>query len=186
MYNQGSARQREAAVLVAFCEREQHCLLTLRAQNMRQHGGEVAFPGGMREPSDKDLVATALRETFEEVGVPPALVKIVAQGAPRYTRQGTRVTPIQAEIPLHTPLQACPRELAGIFWLPLEWILEDRRERTDIFTLQGKEYWAPVYRFENFKIWGFTARLLVDVVSQHFGVPLGREHAVAPQVKFKC
>lgn len=185
MYTLRPSHHREAAVLVAFCERQQHCLLTLRSKRMRQHSGEVAFPGGMREPTDNSIVDTALRETHEEVGVPPECVTVLSQGAPRFTRQGTRVTPIQAEIPFDTPLTACPKELAGVFWLPLEWILEDRRERTDIFTLQGKEYWAPVYRFEEYKIWGFTARLLADVVSQRFGVRLAREHALAPQVAFK-
>lgn len=185
MYVSETNSNREAAVLVAFCECRQYCLLTLRSEQMRQHGGEVAFPGGMQDGGDETLIATALRETHEEVGVPPSSVKVLQVLPPRFTRQGTRVTPILGEIPFSTPLVACSRELAGVFWLPLEWIIEDRRERTDIFTLQGREYWAPVYRFEAYEIWGFTARLLADVVSREFGVDIRREHHSAPQVHYR-
>lgn len=160
----------DAAVLLAVKDlhKEPHVLLTRRSKRMKSHSGEVALPGGKWEPCDKSLKATALREAQEEVGLNPNHVMVVEAMAPRFTRQGTRVTPFVANVPSKVALTPCRYELESLFWLPLSVVLNDERVQTDIFNVQGKEYWAPVFHFNHYKIWGFTGRLLVDYANHFF------------------
>ncbi len=77
---QTDTRYPEAAVLVPITRSDEpEVVLTLRASGLSTHGGEVAFPGGRRDPEDPDLVRTALREAEEEIGLPPGLVEIVGR-----------------------------------------------------------------------------------------------------------
>lgn len=154
----------DAAVLLAIrvLSGEPQVLLTRRSKRMNSHSGEVALPGGKWELEDISLQATALREAKEEVGLNTEVVKNVQPMAARFTRQGTKVTPFVGEVPCALTLEPCEFELESLFWLPLNVVLNDERIQTDIFNVGGKEYWAPVYCFKDYKIWGFTARLLVD------------------------
>ncbi len=69
-------------------------VLTLRAAGLSTHGGEVAFPGGRRDPEDADLVRTALREAEEEIALPPGLVEVVGPLSTLVSRHGIEVTPM--------------------------------------------------------------------------------------------
>lgn len=91
----------DAAVLLAVKNLHQNpqVLLTRRAKHMNSHSGEVALPGGKWEPKDKNLKFTALREAHEEVGLNPSQVTVIQSMQPRFTRQGTKVTPFVASIP---------------------------------------------------------------------------------------
>ncbi len=175
----------QAAVLLAVAEVSggEEILLTLRAQHLASHSGEVAFPGGMWEPQDPDLRTTALREANEEVGLDSQYVEVIAQMQPSYTRAGTCVTPYIARVPGSLTLAPNPEELQDLFWFPLEIVKRDLRVRTDIFKTGAKEHWAPVYQFCGFTIWGFTARVLVDFVAQQYGITLKRSHS-AQEVLF--
>ncbi len=84
----------EAAVLVPITRSEQpEVILTLRASGLSTHGGEVAFPGGRRDPGDPDLIFTALREAEEEIGLPPGLVEVIGPLSPLISKHGIKVTP---------------------------------------------------------------------------------------------
>ncbi len=173
---------RQAAVLIAITEicGEDHVLLTKRAEHLTHHGGEVSFPGGMWEPQDEDLLQTALRETHEEVGLHPDRVDVLAELGVCQTRQGVRVTPFTGAVDSSDGLEPNIGELDSLFWVPLSFLEEDRRVRTDLFQINGKEYWSPVYQFEEFEIWGFTARLIVDFLNQFRGQLIERPN-VAPE-----
>lgn len=175
----------QAAVLIAVSRicGEDHVLLTKRAEHLTSHGGEVAFPGGMWEPEDQNLQDTALRESFEEVGLHPQRVNIIAQLPACHTRRGVKVTPFVGEIDQPGGLTACPDELDSLFWVPLDFLIGDSRVRTDIFHVQGKHYWSPVYHFKGFEIWGFTARLIVDYLNKLHGTMISREN-IAPEIVF--
>ncbi|HEY7772317.1 MAG TPA: CoA pyrophosphatase [Marinagarivorans sp.] len=175
-----------AAVLIAVAGEglsNSRLLLTRRSERMTSHRGEVALPGGKWEPGDASLQATALREAHEEVGLAPSLVKNIRALPVQTTRLGTQVAPFFANVPEIVTLTPCPVELESLFWVPVELLQSDSRSQTDIFTVAGKEYWAPVYHYEGYKIWGFTARLLVDAMNRFYGAGITRVHR-AKEVAF--
>ncbi len=109
----------EAAVLVPITRSDEpELILTLRASGLSTHGGEVAFPGGRRDPEDPDLIFTALREAEEEIGLPPGLVEVIGPLSPLISLHGIRVTPYVGVIPTTSntwpttprspPFSACP------------------------------------------------------------------------------
>lgn len=173
----------EAAVLLVLAGsgQEERILLTQRAAHLTLHGGEVAFPGGKREAEDRDLCCTAIRETYEEVGLDSSLVEIVGQLPVSYTRAGFRVTPFVGRVPDDVELLANPEELESLFWVPTVFLLEDKRLRTDIFDSPDGQQWAPVYDYLGYTIWGFTARVLVEFLNTFWGADIGPEHE-APDV----
>ena len=90
----------EAAVLVPITRSDEpELVLTLRASGLSTHGGEVAFPGGRRDPEDPDLIFTALREAEEEIGLPPGLVEVIGPLSPLISLHGIKVTPYVGVIP---------------------------------------------------------------------------------------
>ncbi|HHN74684.1 MAG TPA: CoA pyrophosphatase, partial [Acidobacteria bacterium] len=104
-------------------------LLTLRTAHLAQHPGQVSFPGGRREPGDADPMATALRETQEEIGLDPARVE-VAGVLPTYsTVTGFSVVPVVGLLEPPIDLKPDPREVAEVFEVALEVVLDPRRYR---------------------------------------------------------
>ena len=148
-------------------------LLTLRASHLRNHGGEVAFPGGMWEPLDESPMATALRESEEEIALPIHQVKVLGGLDELSTRGTTWVRPIVGVIPDTVSLEANKNEIASIFSVPLAFFKEDRRLRTDCFKriVRGSNvtYWVPAYQFGDYEIWGFTATVIMRLMNQCFG-----------------
>ncbi len=178
-----TGKARQAAVLVAMTEASNsQILLTRRSKNLRHHPGEVALPGGMWEASDRDLVATALREAHEEVALTPDDVNVAGAMALRSTRQGTEVMPVIGSIPEGLSLQPCQRELDSLFYLPVNYLLEDPVVQYDVFKVGVQVYKIPVYSFEGYRIWGFTALLLVDVLGKLFDTELGK--GPAPEIEW--
>lgn len=174
----------QAAVLIiehSHGQQGTHLLLTQRTAHLRQHGGEVAFPGGMKDSGDSHLQHTALRETQEEVGLAPDHLQVFGRLPRTYTRSGVEVHPYMAKLQMPAPLSLNPHEIASAFWLPQAFLLADPRQRTDVFTLNGHSFWAPAYCYEGYDIWGFTARLLVEYLARRTGVTLKRQHPCAPE-----
>ncbi len=157
---------REAAVLVPITRAENpELILTLRSQNLSTHGGEVAFPGGRRDPEDSDLIYTALRETQEEVGLAPELVQIVGPLSQVMSRHGVQVTPFVGFVPDAVDYQANADEIASVFSVPLEFFANDPRETTHRIDYLGRTWYVPSYQFAGYKIWGLTAVMLVELVN---------------------
>lgn len=176
----------QAAVLILLHQDEagEDCvLLTRRASELRMHAGEVAFPGGMWEPSDASLHATACRECSEEIGFDPLLLPVLAELPPHLTRRGITVSPYLVRTPVRPPLSLCRDEIESVRWVPMRLFKEDRRSKTHIFGSPA-ELWAPVYCFEDYEVWGFTARVLVTLVNTHYGANVTRAHEEAPEERF--
>ena len=156
----------EAAVLIPLTRaKDPELILTLRAQNLSTHGGEVAFPGGRRDPEDKDLIRTALRETHEEVGVTPDLVEVVGPLSELISHHGVRVTPYLGFVPEAYEYQANTDEVDSIFSVPLEFFANDPRETTHRIDYLGRTWYVPSYHFAGYKIWGLTAIMVVELVN---------------------
>lgn len=163
------ARFPEAAVLLPITRSEEpELVLTLRASGLSTHGGEVAFPGGRRDPEDPDLVFTALREAQEEIGLPPGLVEVVGPLSPLISKHGIKVTPYVGLIPDFVEYTPNDAEIAAVFSVPLEFFRQDVREHTHRIDYQGRSWYVPSYRFGEYKIWGLTAIMIVELMNLLF------------------
>lgn len=173
----------EAGILVPVTDdpRNPEIVFTLRSANLNTHRGQVAFPGGKRDVTDPSLAATALRETHEEIGLPPDQVRVVAPLSQVMSRYGILVTPYVGVIPDDHPLTANPREIESIFRVPLEFFLEDKRERTDALDFLNHTFYVPCYRWERYEIWGLSAVVLVDFLNAVYDVGIDLLEPPAPK-----
>lgn len=167
----------EAAVLVPITRSDKpELVLTLRASGLSTHGGEVAFPGGRRDPDDPDLVFTALREAEEEIGLPPGLVEIIGPLSPQISKHGIKVTPYVGFIPDFVEYKPNDAEIAAVFSVPLEFFRQDVREHTHRIDHQGRSWYVPSYRFGEYKIWGLTAIMIVELMNVLFDSNISLHH----------
>jgi len=162
----------EAAVLIPVTGNRDNpqLILTKRAEHLSTHSGEVAFPGGKRDDTDSSLEATALRESEEEIGLDPRCVGIVRPLRPLVTRLGVKVTPFIGVVPEQVSLTPNPDELDSIFKVPIEFLLQDKRHRTDSITLDDLNVTLhiPCYEYDGFIIWGVTAMIIVEFLNAAF------------------
>lgn len=163
---------RPAAVLVPLVRREPGItvLLTQRTEDMPSHAGQIAFPGGRQQAEDVDAIATALRETEEEVGLGREFVEVIGPVDRYRTGTGYEITPIVGIVTPGFVPRADPREVADVFEVPLEHFLDERNHRIDSRVWQGRErrYYAMPYG-ERY-IWGATAGMLKNL---HFVLTAG-------------
>jgi 8-oxo-dGTP pyrophosphatase MutT (NUDIX family) len=175
------ARFPEAAVLVPVTRGDNpEMILTLRASGLSTHGGEVAFPGGRRDPEDPDLMFTALREAEEEIGLPPGLVEVVGPLSPLVSRHGLKVTPFVGLIPDFVEYRPNDAEIAAVFSVPLAFFRQDPREHTHRIDYQGRSWYVPSYRFEQYKIWGLTAIMIVELINVLYDADIRMDRPVGP------
>ncbi len=138
-------------------------LLTVRTDSLSTHAGQVSFPGGRIERGDADPIAAALRETEEEIGLPPNLVEVIGVLPEHLTGTGYRITPVLGLVQPPPALRPDPREVAHVFELPLSVLLDEaapRRERRE-FRGRMREYWVVPHPEQY--IWGATAAILVNL-----------------------
>lgn len=153
---------RPAAVLVPIWRRpEGLCLiLTKRASHLKHHPGQIAFPGGKVEAGDAGPEAAALRETHEEIGLPPASVQILGRLPAHETVTGFSMTPILGHISDDFQTRPEAGEVEEVFTVPLSHILDPSRYAIErrLWRGQWRRYYAVPYG--PYYIWGATARIL--------------------------
>jgi 8-oxo-dGTP pyrophosphatase MutT (NUDIX family) len=158
-------KYRAASVLVPIVNRTPGVtiLLTQRTEDMPSHAGQVAFPGGRRQDNDADAVATALRETEEEVGIGRKFIEVI--GAYDHYRTGTsyEITPIVGIVTPGFIIRADPREVADVFEVPLAHFLDEKNHRIDSRMAQGRERLFYAMPYEGRYIWGATAGMLKNL-----------------------
>ncbi|TGD76115.1 CoA pyrophosphatase [Mangrovimicrobium sediminis] len=151
----------QAAVLVALSmEATPRVWLGRRTRHLRHHPGEVAFPGGKREPEDATPWATALREATEEVGLPAGLAQPLGELSPLVTRTGFEVHPCVAAITAPFTPVVDTREFDSVFTLGLDRFAEREVFRLERMIQDGRERMVPHYDIDNDNIWGVTAAVL--------------------------
>jgi 8-oxo-dGTP pyrophosphatase MutT (NUDIX family) len=157
--------RRPASVLVPLLMREDgiQVLLTRRTPHLSAHAGQVAFPGGRTEEYDLDAIATALRETEEEIGLPRDHIEIVGRLDLFNTGTGFAITPIVGLVSVPFPLRPDPGEVAEAFEVPLDFILDpaNRQRRTGERNGRLRHYF--VYDYGGHEVWGATAAMLVNL-----------------------
>lgn len=154
-----------AAVLVPIVLRERPTvLLTERTAHLSTHSGQVAFPGGRSDPEDGDAAATALREAQEEVGLESARVEVLGSLSTYITGSAFVVTPVVALVRPGFTLQPNPHEVADVFEVPLDFLLNPAHHQRHALQWQGlrREWFAMPYQdgARTRYIWGATAGML--------------------------
>ena len=163
-------RPRSAAVLVPLFRQEGawHTLFIHRAPHPHDpHSGQVAFPGGQQEPRDLSPVATALRETEEELGLSPRAVRVLGTLPPHRTVSNFWVTPVVGGIPWPLPLRLSKDEVVRAFAVPLAWLRNPAHRQTRTRYLRpdlpavSSIFFQP---YEGEVIWGATARMVLTLL----------------------
>lgn len=178
LWTDTSLHRGEAAVLIAVTDSPQpQVILTKRSELLSSHKGEVALPGGRVDATDASIIHAALRESHEEIGLPPSAVEILGQLDPMVTRFGMKVTPVVGLVSDTITLTPNPHELDSVFKVPLSFFLQDDRLRTDTGTLGGYPVKVPCWQFERYEIWGVTAVIMVMLMNKVFdrGIETGME-----------
>ncbi|WP_345779998.1 CoA pyrophosphatase [Luteibacter aegosomatis] len=163
----GDGPRRRAAVLIGIRDdREQNVLLTLRTDTLQQHAGQVAFPGGRVEPHDHDAVATALRESHEEIGLDAGFVTPLGYLEAFETISGYSVTPVVARVAADAVLKPDPGEVAEVFEVPFGFFLEPANLRRYTMDFRGHRRDMVEFLHAGYRIWGVTAAILLNLIKR--------------------
>ena len=161
--NLSDGRATPAAVLIAVTDRDNPgVILTQRPRGMRDHPGQVAFPGG-RLDRGEDAVTAAVREADEELALPPEAVRVIGTSDVYHTGTGFLVTPVLSVVPPDLPLTPSPSEVEAWFEAPLDLLLT--RANWESQEVHWKGQWRRYYEmdYEGFRIWGVTAAIILNL-----------------------
>ncbi len=153
---------RDAAVLVPVVDRgeEASVILTKRTEALRNHSGQVAFPGGRVDPEDASAEDAALREAMEEIGLERRLVEVVGRMPDYVSGTGFRVTPILGVVRPDFHLSVNPHEVDSVFEVPLRFLMDPANHSRDSRLWEGRERFFYRMPYENWMIWGLTAGII--------------------------
>ncbi len=160
-------RAAAASVLVPLVQRDDGLtvLLTRRTDHLRDHAGQVSFPGGRAEAHDADVAATALREAEEEVGLAHDRVEVIGQ-LPAYTTvTNFVVTPVVALVTPPFDLKLDPGEVAEAFEVPLSFLMTPANHQRHSVVLEGSSRHFLSMPWGGYFIWGATAAMLRNLYS---------------------
>jgi 8-oxo-dGTP pyrophosphatase MutT (NUDIX family) len=154
-----------AGVLIPIIERDVglSVLLTQRSAELKHHAAQVSFPGGRMEESDTDILAAALRETHEEVGIAPQEVSVIGFLDPMPTVTGYAVTPVVGLLSEPADLMVDTSEVEYAFEVPLLFLLDKRNQRAAEREFHGKKMPIIEFVYDDKRIWGATAFMLVNL-----------------------
>jgi 8-oxo-dGTP pyrophosphatase MutT (NUDIX family) len=157
-------RATPAAVLIAVTDvpDDPQVILTQRPRSMRDHPGQVAFPGGKIDPGE-DAVTAALREAEEELALPPEAVRVVGTSDVYHTGTGFIVTPVLGVVPPGLDLQPDPIEVADWFEAPLSLLLDPASWTTNEVFWRGATRRYLELDWQGFRIWGVTAAIIANL-----------------------
>jgi len=153
---------RPSAVLIGLVEAAAGpgILLTVRAEQLRHHAGQIAFPGGVIEAADADPVAAALREAQEEVGLSPQDAQVIGYLPDQVVLTGFRITPVVARIAGSFAPRLDAAEVQSSFVLPFPVLLDVAHERPGIRRIAGIDVPVRDLQYGEHRIWGATAGML--------------------------
>lgn len=163
----GDGPRRDAAVLMAIrAGAEPRVVFTLRRDDLARHAGQVSFPGGGVEPGDADAIATALRESREEIRLDPGAAQPLGYLDRLETISGYCVTPVVARLAGDAVLVPQPDEVASVFEVPLAFLLDARNLCQSAYRLRGERRMVYEYADVKPRIWGATALMLVNLMQR--------------------
>jgi 8-oxo-dGTP pyrophosphatase MutT (NUDIX family) len=156
---------RAAAVLVGIVDRPEAptLLMTVRASHLRQHAGQISFPGGRLESFDRDVAAAALRESHEEIGIEANLIEPIGFLTDTVVQTGFRITPVVAMVRPGFTLKPDSTEVADVFELPLSLALAIESYRAQQRMVRDFQVDVWELPFGKYHIWGATAGILMNL-----------------------
>jgi 8-oxo-dGTP pyrophosphatase MutT (NUDIX family) len=160
-----------------FKDDELYLLFTQRTFTVKVHRGQISFPGGARAPDDPDLLATALRETQEEIGLAPDLVEVLGSLQPIATVTGYGVTTFVGLIPYPYDFKLSPQEVQRLLLLPLQGFYAPERWSSGPYRYQDRTTRVCYWRADHEVVWGATASILLHLLARlgHHPIPGGHD-----------
>ncbi|SEQ87552.1 8-oxo-dGTP pyrophosphatase MutT, NUDIX family [Thalassovita taeanensis] len=162
---------RPAGVLIGFVERAGgvQVILTKRSSALRHHPGQIAFPGGKQDEGDSDVIATALREAHEEVGLHPDMTQVLGTFPCHETVTSFTMTPVLARVdPAFRPVSE-PGEVEEVFEVPLTHLADPANYLVQSRQWRGQRRHYFVVPYGPYYIWGATARILRGLADRMAG-----------------
>jgi 8-oxo-dGTP pyrophosphatase MutT (NUDIX family) len=155
---------RKSAVMILFMEKEgtPHVILTLRTDKVSTHKGQVSFPGGGYDSTDKDYLDTALRETMEEVGIPPEEIEVLGEFDEYISIMGFHVYVFVGAVNKTQEYIVCRDEIDEMLEVPFSLFYNEEYTKCEKITHEGREFDVYFYDFGTATVWGMTARILTD------------------------
>ena len=148
-------------MLLIYPKDGEHCiLLQKRSNRVDSHKGEISFPGGKRDPEDDTLLDTALRETYEEMGIEREDVEVLGALDQTATTTGFCTSPFAGTIPYPYKFNVQEEEVAQALEVPVSSLMDRTNRRDEIRVLNGDLEYAPVFAYNGHIIFGATARIL--------------------------
>jgi 8-oxo-dGTP pyrophosphatase MutT (NUDIX family) len=160
---QGSSNAKDAAVLISIVFRSgsPRFLLTRRSEQVATHKGQISFPGGLREPDDRDLRETALRETSEEIGAAPETVRLLGEFHDYVAITEHLVRPYVGVLPAEEKYSPQTDEVDYLLEVPVEFFLETEPV-VEQRLVRGRVQPVFYFDYQGDTVWGLTARIIKD------------------------
>ncbi|WP_018183740.1 CoA pyrophosphatase [Kaistia granuli] len=152
---------RDAAVLIPIVERRNATvLMTRRTMQLRNHAGQIAFPGGKIDPTDANAAEAALREAQEEIGLDPHLVEPIGRLDPYIAGTGYRIIAVVARVAPEHQLVLNPDEVDAAFEVPLSFLMSPQNHQTITREFDGVRHLLYEMPYDEHHIWGVTAGIV--------------------------
>jgi 8-oxo-dGTP pyrophosphatase MutT (NUDIX family) len=160
---------RLAAVLIPFVriDHSWHILFTRRTNDLPEHSGQVAFPGGRADPGDASPEETALREAHEEIGLNPSSVRILGRMKSFLTITNYKVMPVVGSVPWPFQVRLARVEVSRIFTIPFEWLADRSNHEILQRALPAPHHSIPVIYFKPYDgevLWGVSAYIMINLL----------------------
>jgi 8-oxo-dGTP pyrophosphatase MutT (NUDIX family) len=171
-YKYAEVQSRNAAVIIPlfFKNQEPHLLFTKRTDKVEHHKGQISFPGGMEDKTDNNLMETALRETWEEMGIKSEDITILGRTDNFLTNTNFMVTPYVGHFPYPYPYNINEDEISSILEVPLSHLLNPEIFRIEKWKRNGVLWDVHFYDYNGENIWGVTGFLLSNFLSIIFNI----------------
>jgi len=151
---------KNSAVVVLHEQATNSLVLTQRSMHLREHPGEICFPGGRWEAGDTDLWSTALRELQEELGINPERVRLLKELAPEHTLRGHKIYPWLATISRLDPYTANENEVTSVLTIPMNEVITHSNYKRVVVTRYGFSVVTSQFTASDHFVWGATARIM--------------------------
>lgn len=162
-----------AVMLLVFSKEGQYnIILNKRTDRVEHHKGEISFPGGGKDPADSSLLETALRETYEEMGILPTDIEVLGQLDDVATRTGFLINTFVGSIPYPYRFAVSNAEIAEVLEVPLLHLANPENAREEVRVVSGELEKTYTYAFQRHLIFGATAKILnqfIDLLSDSSG-----------------